>query len=352
MAVTPQTNTDLAEIARFLLCHDDFVVCGHVSPDGDCIGSQLGLSAALRAAGKRVACVLARDDGFEKPFAFLPGAEGLVPAVRYEGPCRTFVAVDVPTRERIGAAAALLDQSEASLTIDHHAVDSTMSDLVYVDPDAAAAALLVWQVADFLGVDRRGDVAQCCYTGVVTDTGRFQYQNTDAFALSSAAEMVEAGADVSLVAREVFQSRSIPSLRLEGRAVERMRFGLGGGLVMSWVVPEDFDELGATRPDAEQLVDTLRSIAGVRVACILREQDGEVRGSLRAKDSSNVAEVAKSLGGGGHVAAAGFTLHGCSIEEACALVWDALVAAFGPAFGFEGAGGDAGAEAAGKAREA
>lgn len=348
MAVTAQTNTDLASIASFLLCHDDFVVCGHVSPDGDCIGSQLGLAAALRAAGKHVACVLARDDGFEKPFAFLPGAEGLVPAIRYEGPCKTFVAVDVPTRERIGDAVALLDQSEASVTIDHHAVDSTMTELVYVDPDAAAAALLVWQIAGLLGVDRQGAIAQCCYTGVVTDTGRFQYQNTDAFALRSAADMVEAGADVSLVARKVFQSRSIPSLRLESRAVERMRFGLGGGLVMSWVVQEDFDELGASRPDAEQLVDALRSIAGVRVACLLREQDGDVRGNLRAKDDSDVSVVARSLGGGGHVAAAGFTLRGCGIEEARVQVWDALVEAFGPEFGAEGEG----AEVAGKAREA
>ena len=335
MTTTPQTNTDLPSIARFLLSRDDFVICGHVSPDGDCIGSQLGLAAALRAAGKRAVCVLARDEELDAQFAFLPGSADMVPAARYEGPCETFVAVDVPTRERMGDGAALLDRASASVTIDHHAQKTTMSDLVYVDPDAAAASLLVWELAGLLGVDRGGAVAQCCFTGTVTDTGSFQYQNTGADTLRAASEMVEAGADVSLVTREIYQSRTLPSLRLEGRVVERLSFGLDGALAMSWVGQEDFDELGASRADGEQLVSVLREIRGVRVACMLREQDGEVRGSLRAKDDSDVAVVARGFGGGGHVAAAGFTLH-CGLDEARERVWKALEDEFGPRFAAEG----------------
>ena len=331
MATTPQTNTDLASIARFLLAHDDFVICGHVSPDGDCIGSQLGLAAALQAAGKRVACVLARDEELDGQFRFMPGSDAMVPAVRYEGPCRTFVAVDVPTRERMGGGAALLDRAEASVTIDHHAQKTTMTELVYVDPDAAAAALLVWELAGLLGVDRSGAVAQCCFTGVVTDTGSFQYQNTSSGTLRAAADMVEAGAEVSLVTREIYQNRTLPSIRLESRAVERMRFGLDGAIVMSWVDLADFEELGAVRADGEQLVNALREVSGVRVACMLREQEGEVRGSLRAKDDSDVAVIARRFGGGGHVAAAGFTLH-CSLDEARDEVWQTLEETFGPQF--------------------
>ncbi|MFR1639127.1 MAG: DHH family phosphoesterase [Eggerthellaceae bacterium] len=101
-----------------------------------------------------------------------------------------------PSRERIGeAAAALLEGCDLTVTVDHHAVDSTMTDLVYVDPDAASTTMLVWELAGLLGAERAGDVAQCCYTGLVTDTGRFQYQNTDAAAMRAASEMVEAGAD-------------------------------------------------------------------------------------------------------------------------------------------------------------
>lgn len=323
MAPTPQTNTDLAAIAAALRASDDIVICGHVSPDGDCLGSQLALAAALRSLGKRVACLLARDEPADARLSFLPGFADLVPAARYDGPARTFVAVDVPTRARIGDAASLLDASETSVVVDHHAVETTMADLTYVDPDAASTTMLVWELAGLLGADRTGDVALCCYTGLVTDTGRFQYQNTDAAALRAASEMAAAGADAAFVSRAVFQSRSEASVRLEGIAIGRMRLEAGGAIARSWLSREDFEALGATKADAEPVIDALRSIAGVRVACVLREQDGAVRGSLRAKDGTDVAAIARRFGGGGHVAAAGFTLE-LPLSEAVATVGRAL----------------------------
>lgn len=324
MALTPQTNTDLAGIAEALKAHDDFVICGHVSPDGDCLGSQLGLAAALRKLGKRATCLLAKDEPIDERLAFLPGADGLVPSEAFDGCARTFVAVDVPTRERVGeAAAALRDSCELAVTVDHHAVDTSMADLVYVDPDAASTTLLVWELAGLLGVDRSGDVALCCYTGLVTDTGRFQYQNTDAAAMRAASEMVEAGADPASVSRSIFQNRSLPSVRLEGVAVERMVFGADGAYALSWLTRSDFEKTGAVKADAEPIIDALRSVSGVRVACMLREQGDVVRGSLRAKDDTDVAAIARFFGGGGHVAAAGFTLS-CSIDEARRSVEEAL----------------------------
>lgn len=327
MAVTPQTNTDLPSAARFLASHDDFVVCGHVSPDGDCLGSQLGLAAALRSMGKRVTCLLAKDEPVDERLGFLPGAADLVPASSFAGEAAAFVAVDVPTRERMGeAAAALLDRCAASLTLDHHAADEAMTELAYVDPDAASVTMLVWEVARLLGADLEGAVATCCYTGLVTDTGRFQYQNTDRAALAAAADMVGAGADPSAVSREVFQNRSLPSIRLESMAVDRMELGAGGTFALSWLSLADFAAVGAVKADAEPVIDALRSVAGVRVACILREQDGAVRGSIRAKDGTDVAAVARRFGGGGHRAAAGFTLE-LPLGEACDVVRAALAEA-------------------------
>lgn len=328
MAVTPQTNTDLGAIAEVLKTRDDFIVCGHVSPDGDCIGSQLALAAALRLLGKRVTCVLAKDEPIDERLGFLPGAADLVPAASFAGDARAFVAVDVPTRERIGEAAAIRDACDVAVTIDHHAVDSTMADYVYVDPDVASTTMLVWELAGLLGVDRAGDVAQCCYTGLVTDTGRFQYQNTDAAAMRAASEMVEAGADPAGVSRAIFQNRSLPSVRLEGVAVGRMRFGANGAYAMSWLSLADFDAVGAVKADAEPIIDVLRSVKGVRVACMLREQGDVVRGSLRAKDGTDVAAVARRFDGGGHKAAAGFTL-ACGLEDAVRQVDAALAEAVG-----------------------
>ncbi len=327
MSVTPQTNTDLATIARFLCEHDNYVICGHVSPDGDCIGSQLGLMLALRSLGKQVNCVLAKDEIVDPTLSFLPCFDELIPASSFSGHPLTFVAVDVPNRERICEwAAALLDECTASVTIDHHAIDSTMTDLVYVNPDVAAVAMLIWQVVDLMGVIRTPDIATCCYTGLATDTGRFQFQNTDGAALSTAADMVNAGADPALIAREVYQNRSIPSIRLEGRTIEHLSVGAGGAFVIGWLLRDDYDELGAVKADAEPIIDTLRSIAGVRVACFLRGYTGEIRGSLRAKDDTDVAAIAERFGGGGHRAAAGFTLE-CSMEEARATLEAALTEA-------------------------
>ena len=341
MTVTPQTNTDLASIAEALKAHDDFVVCGHVSPDGDCLGSQLGLAAALKGLGKRVTCLLAKDEPIDERLAFLPGAAELVPAASFDGRAQVFVGVDVPTRERIGeAAAALRDGCELAVTVDHHAVDEAMSDLVYVDPDVASTTMLVWELAGLLGADRAGDVALCCYTGLVTDTGRFQYQNTDAAALAAASAMVAAGADAAGVAREIFQSRSLPSVELEALAVERMRFGADGGWALSWVMRDDFDAVGAVKADAEPLIDALRSLRGVRVACMLRDQGDSVRGSFRAKDGTDVAALARTLGGGGHRAAAGFTVSGpmeAAVERIGALLDEALAGTPADAEGERGA---------------
>lgn len=341
MSVTPQTNTTLPGLAVALAERDDFVICGHVSPDGDCIGSQLALMHALRSLGKRAVCLLAKDEPIDARLAFLPGSDGLVPAALYDGPAATFVAVDVPMRDRMNSAAAhLLDACAFSATIDHHAYDERMTDLAYVDPASASTTMLVWELAGLMGAERGAELATCCYTGLVTDTGRFQYQNTDAAALAAASAMVAAGADAAGVAREIFQSRSLPSVELEALAVERMRFGADGDWALSWVMRDDFEATGAVKADAEPHIDALRSLRGVRVACMLRDQGDSVRGSFRAKDGTDVAALARTLGGGGHRAAAGFTVSGpmeAAVGRISALLDEALAGTPDDAEGERGA---------------
>lgn len=328
MAVTPQTNCTLQALAARMAELDDFVICGHVSPDGDCLGSQLGLAAALEQLGKRVSCVLVKDEPIEANLGrVLPGSDDLLFAGNFSGNVGAFVGVDVPTRERIGEyAAALLDRAEFSFTIDHHAVDETMCDMVYVDPDAASTTMLIWELAGYLGVERHGAVADCCYTGLVTDTGRFQYQNTDKTAMVLASEMVGEGADPAAVSREVFQNRTYASMQLEATAVLRVEFGPQRRFALGYLTREDFERFGAQKSDAEPVINALRCIEGVNVACMLREQEDCVRGSLRAKDDVDVSAIARNFGGGGHVAAAGFTMH-CSLDQAREQVREALVKA-------------------------
>ncbi len=324
---TPQKSATLPQIARALLEYESFVICGHVSPDGDCLGSQLALAHALRSLGKRATCVLAKDEAYDRSLAFLPGIGDMVPACSYEASFDVFVAVDVPTLDRMGDAARLHAAAALTVTIDHHAAPAAVSDLNYVDPDAAATTMIVWELARLMGAASDPELAICAYTGLVTDTGRFQYQNTTACALSAAAQMVAAGADAAYVSRQVYQSRSLASVLLEERAIGRMRLSHGGKVALSWLVRGDFAACGAVKADAEPLIDVLRSLSGVCVACMLREQDGAVRGSLRAKDETDVAALARAFGGGGHKAAAGFTVEG-SLEHAIELVEGLIDARF------------------------
>ena len=319
MTTTPQTNATLEDIAQLILENESFVLCGHVSPDGDCLGSQLALWHALRALGKRATCLLVKDDPLPPSFAFMPGAEAMVPAARFEGAADVFLGLDVPTRERIGeAGCAVLDRCARSATIDHHAVPERMCELAYVDPDSASASILVWQLAKILCEGRcaiPAESALCAYVGLVSDTGSFRYQNSDLVAFRTAAELVGLGVDSALVATKLYQSRSLASVKLDSLVADRMVLGANGAFACSWVLAQDMQRLGAEKGDTDSLIDVLRSIAGVRVACLLREQDDVVRVSLRSKDATDVSALAAELGGGGHKAAAGITLH-CTMQEA------------------------------------
>lgn len=316
MALTSQTNTTLEQIASALAQYDTFAVCGHVNPDGDCLGSQLALALALESMGKHVDRILVRNEPIEAGLRFLPGADELIPAERYSGSPQVFIACDVPLRSRIGDAAGIHDRAKLRVTIDHHGVDSSMSELNYVDADAAACGLLVWELIGCLGVEVTAEMATCCYVALMTDTGRFQYQNTDAEVFSKACDMVAAGADPSICSREVYQRRSKASLMLEGIMLDKLGVSDGGLWCASWLTLDDFASCGAVKSDAEPLIDVIRSLDGVRVACILRDNGENVRGSLRAKDDgTDVSLLARFIGGGGHKAAAGFTFDG-PIEEA------------------------------------
>ncbi len=321
MAVTPQTNTTLEAMAERMKGCDDFVLCGHVNPDGDCLGSQLALMHALHAIGKRATCLLVERDSVDLGLRFLPGVDDMVAACDFDGQAGTFVACDVPTVARLGAAGDIRSRARMRFTVDHHAADVSMSECNYVDPDAPACGMIAWELVKLLtGGDIPAASAMCCYTALMTDTGCFQYQNTTPAALRAACEMVEAGADPALVSSEVYQSRSFASLMLEKAMLENVTVAEDGLWAFSYLRKSDFDRLGAVKADAEPLVDIVRSLAGVRVACMLREQSDGVRGSLRAKgEEIDVSELACAIGGGGHRAAAGFTFEG-SLDEAVAVL--------------------------------
>ena len=324
MTVTPQTNASLAEIARALAGADDVVVCGHTSPDGDCIGSTLALVHGLRALGKRATGIAV--DPVPQSLRFLPGADELVLAKDFAGACGCFAAVDVPDLKRLGEAAAALHEAAAlTVRIDHHAVPERHSEFSHTDPDAVSTTSLTWEVLGHLGV-QTPKAATCCSAGLMTGSGRFTFNNTDERAFRLAAEMVACGACPSEIAASLYENERMQALQLEARAFSRMEMDAEAGWAITYLTREDFAEFDAEKADAEGVVDFIRRLGCVRALCCLREQEGKVRLSFRAKDDVNVRDVAIRFGGGGHRAAAGATVE-LPLEEVYAQVKVALAEA-------------------------
>jgi phosphoesterase RecJ-like protein len=289
------------------------VVCGHVRPDGDAMGAVLAMTLALRDNG--IAAVPTLPHGIHVPttYSFLPGYGLFVPAHDLEVP-QVFVACDCPTLDRLGDAAKLAKGAETIIVIDHHPDAEEFGHIMVHDSEAAAACQLVWGLLKGFEKPATEEIAQCCYVGLLTDTGRFCYENTCSPAFRAAAEMVDAGVQPAEVALYVYQSRSPASLAIEARAMSRLTIANGGQVAYAWVTDADFEELDATPEDAESLSDAIRVVEGVEVAMLLRQSGGEVRGNLRSKSGFDVSEVAGHFHGGGHRAASGFTFPG-TIEQ-------------------------------------
>jgi bifunctional oligoribonuclease and PAP phosphatase NrnA len=298
-----------AEVAGVLARPGErLVVTAHHNPDGDAIGSMLGLGRALRAAGQDV--VLAHPDPEPVPsdLAFLvaPG-ERILPAPPDDLPARVLVAVDCASGRRLWHE-PVHEGARLVVNIDHHQDNTRFGDLNLVEPRASSTAEVIAGVLEAAGLPLTADVAGPLYVGLVTDTGRFGYSNTRPEAHRLAAALVEAGVDPAEMARRLYEEQPLDRLLLTGRALERARPLAGGRALGSVLTREDFAAVGGD--DTEGIVEIMRGVRGVRAAAFVREAgpDGAWRVSLRAADDAvDVSEIARQEGGGGHRAAAGFS---------------------------------------------
>ncbi len=299
------------------------VVCAHVRPDGDAIGSVLGMTLALRAAGIPAVPTLADDRDAPSTYAFLPGHSLYVPASQLETP-DVFVALDTPVPHRLGVAQRLMESAETGVVFDHHPDAQEYGSHCVCDPSMAATGQIVWRFLKALDITVTPEIALPLYVAVITDTGRFSYDNTSPGALRDAAEMIEAGVDPAAASRMVFQERSAASLELESRTLSRLTLANDGHVAWTYLTDEDFAETGALPEEAEHLPDAIRVIGGIDVAMLLRQRGTEVRGNLRAKTGFDVGTVARGLGGGGHRAAAGFTVEDSRVDDVVSAILPSL----------------------------
>ncbi len=301
----------LREVVNAIRVNDRFVVVAHENPDGDALGSMLAAALGLRALGKDVVMYLWGTAPTPAEYRFLDLSD-----VRRELPEdlgeRVLLAVDCANERRIGETDTGVDGAKLVLNVDHHHDNSMFGTVALIVADASSTAEIVRDILRALDVALTPDIAAALYVGLVTDTGRFQYTNTTPKALRLAAELVEAGADVHGIFQHVYETVQFAKLKLLARALERAQLFEGGGLVVSFLVKDDFADVGAEEPYSEGIIDSLRAVEGSEMVALIREpprDEGPARRiSLRSShDEVDVSAIARKMGGGGHRQAAGFS---------------------------------------------
>jgi bifunctional oligoribonuclease and PAP phosphatase NrnA len=314
-----QTQTsELEAVVDAIRSNDRFVVAAHENPDGDALGSMLATVLALRAYGKDAVMFLSGTAPTPGEYRFLD-LEGLQRKLPDDVGERVLLAVDCANERRIGPDNEPVERPKLVLNVDHHHDNSRFGDLNLVVDEASSTSEIVRDILGELGVGLTPEIAEALYVGLVTDTGRFQYTNTTPKALRLAAELVETGADVHGIFRHVYETVQFAKLKLLARALERAELFEGGGLVVSYLLKDDFAAVGAEEPYSEGIIDSLRAVEGSEMVALIREpprNEGPARRvSLRSsRDEVDVSAIAREVGGGGHRQAAGFSSE-LSIDE-------------------------------------
>ena len=312
MSSVPDIATsDLERVADELRNRDRFLLTAHEGPDGDALGSLLGMHKVLTQLGKdSVMFMAAKEFPLPIEYRFLPLEE-----VFHEAPAdmadRTVVFLDCGNIDRMPVE-WLTSGGNDVINIDHHHDNTRFGDLNLVEVGASCTAEIVYDLARLLGAAITPEIASALYVGLITDTGKFMYENTNAHTHRVAADLIEAGVNVDETYRRLYEHVPLEKLRLVSRALDGISSYVDGRLVVSYITMADYEATGAGEEMTEGLIDNLRSIEGVKVAAVIRDLGDRGRAarkvSLRSSAGDvDVSAIARQNGGGGHKRAAGFS---------------------------------------------
>jgi len=305
-------RSDRELVLKHLREGERFLLLTHENPDGDALGSLVAMHAILEALGKDSAMYISPEEfplAYEYRFFDL---EGLVSVWPEDNAERTLVFLDCGNIERNSGAENRCAEAHI-LNIDHHHDNTYFGAVNLVDPEASCTAEIVWDLMRELGVSPTTKIAEALYVGLVTDTGRFMYENTGTRAHVMAAELIAAGVDVHEIYRRLYEGIPYGKLELLARGLSNAERYDGGLLTITHLSREDYTSSGAEEGYSEGVVDHLRSVEGTAVAGLVRDllgdgQEGRRKVSLRATDDRvDVSAIARAQGGGGHRQAAGFS---------------------------------------------
>ncbi len=294
------------EVRQALQTAQRVAVVSHVRPDGDAVGSVLGLGWALRAAGKHVSLALA--DGVPANLRHLPGAETIAP---HAEEADFIIVVDASDRSRVGEA--LPEETVVDLNVDHHKTNTFYARYNLVDPQAVSTTAVLAAFIERMGLPLPQEAAEALLTGLITDTIGFRTANMSPQALRLAADLMERGADLSTLYFKALVERTYEALRYWGAGLSRLQ--REGALVWTALTLADRQAVGYPGNDDADLVNLLSAVQGAKIGVIFIEQpDGAVKVSWRARPGVDVSGVAVAFGGGGHAPAAGATIPGSLTE--------------------------------------
>lgn len=312
--MSPMKDDRINSLKSIIDSAKEILCVGHIHPDGDAIGASLGLGLALKKAGKDVKVTWGSEIFIPSQYRFLPGLE-LIKNPEDIGTPDCILVLDCASRSRLGELQEYIEKSECVVNIDHHQSNDMFGTLNIVNPETSSTSELLYQIINGMGIEIDGDVLQCLYTGIVTDSGRFQYTNTTAATHEIAADMIRRGIEPNYIFRRVFERSTLGSLKLLSLMLERAVFDPDLSLIYSWISLADMDSTGTNIAETENFVDYLRAVGEPLVAAMIKQDEpGNIKVSLRSKEDYDVSELAGAFAGGGHKQAAGYTSLKTSIE--------------------------------------
>lgn len=280
----------------------EVLIACHLNPDGDSMGSLLGLGLGVARLGKKVYMV--SPDGVPKIYKTLPGADSVVNKIDKE--IELAVAVDCGNKERLGKAYDVFEKAGKKIAIDHHEFGTPFGDINIVDPHASSSGELVYRLLRALPLHITQDIAQDLLTAIIVETNSFRLPNVSPSTFEVCAHLAKTGVDFHKLSELVYWSKRRQAAVLSSLCVSRVKFLNGGKIAWSIAKKSDFKKTHAVTEDVDSVAADMLSIEGVQAAVFFREEKNrKLRASVRSKGNVNIAQVAKNHGGGGHFDAAG-----------------------------------------------
>ncbi len=315
-------NNSLKEIAQKISEVKSILLFPHVNLDGDALGSCVALCKAFRNLNKETWILL--EDQIPANLCFLDSGYCTWDEDKIADP-DICMCVDCGSEDRFEKRRAKFNSGKLKICIDHHETTEFKWDYNYIDPDEAATGQIVFELLKVLEIKPDKEIGEAIFAATTTDTGNYQYSNTQKKSHLITAELYDWGIDSNSVSIEIYENVRPEKMIMKNKAMETLKMLKGGKGALVYVTQQMLNMTGAVMDEAEGLSQDLRSIAGVEYAAVLKEyEDEKIRVSLRAKSKGNVSEIARRLGGGGHQKAAGCTIYK-PMAEAVKLVEDELI---------------------------